>query len=107
LIALAGSHTRFIRNRISLFTELELLEVDPNGFWPHLYNERYQPTPNYGLPDYAMPAYGELPHGVWYSHQVKRMLDVPPGESVIFQPDSDADREDVPSPQPDEMPGNE
>jgi len=102
LVQLANAHINYIQRRTSLFLELELLTVDDSGFWPELYDERYQPTPNYELPEYSMPPYGELPPCVWYSKKVKRMLHVPPGQSMIFQPENNAsdDAEVVPTPDP-------
>jgi hypothetical protein len=82
--------------------DLELLTVDDQGFWPELYDERYQPSVNYQLPDHALPAYGQLPGRVHYSKKVRRMLHVPPGQSVIFHPDGDRqpELEEVPAPAP-------
>ncbi len=79
----AKEHIGYILDRIQLFLDLELLEVDDGGFWPELYNERYQPDPHYQLPPYARPAYGTLPHGVCYSHKMKRMLEIPTGRTEV------------------------
>jgi hypothetical protein len=99
---LARSHILYILDRIGLFLDLELLEVDESGFWQQLYDETYQPTPNYQLPDYALPVYGELPHGIRPSHKIKRMLYVPPGQSIIYRSDGSQDTlgEEVPAPEP-------
>ncbi len=79
----ASQHIGYIQDRISLFLDLELLVVDDSGFWPKLYNEDYQPLLRYELP--LVPPYGTLPRHIWYSHKVKRMLKVPPGQTLIFQ----------------------
>jgi hypothetical protein len=101
---LAGSHIQYILDRIGLFLDLELLEVDENGFWQQLYDDAHQPTTNLHLPEHALPVYGQLPRGTWPSHQIKRMLQVPPGHSMVFQPDGSGEEaaEEIAAPQPDE-----
>lgn len=104
LLALARAHVDYILGRIQLFHDLELLQVDDSGFWPMLYDERFQPEPNYELPYYAQPVYGELPRRTWHSKKIKRMLCVPAGEAMIFdtsaaQPSSS---EELPAPQADQ-----
>ncbi len=100
---LAGSHVRYVLDRIGLFVDLELLEVNEQGFWTQLYDEALQPTPNLQLPNYALPVYGQLPRGTLPSHQIKRMLQVPPGQTMIHRPDGTAGNlgEEVPTPAPD------
>ncbi|MCL4203288.1 MAG: TolC family protein [Pirellulaceae bacterium] len=88
LTAVAAAHISYLVDRIQLFMDLELLEVDERGFWSELYVEDFQPQPNFHLPNYGAPVYGELPPGPWFSHKMKRMLHVPPGETVIFRPDA-------------------
>ena len=85
LNSLARSHITYLLDRIGLFLDLELLEVDEAGFWQQLYDDSHQPTPNVGLPDYALPVYGQLPQGVWPSHKIKRMLHVPAGQTMIYR----------------------
>ncbi len=97
LNAVAKQHIGYILGRLQLFLDLEELIVDDSGFWPLLYRDDYQPTPNYQLPSYALPAYGCLPPNVRYSHKVKRMYDVPTGQSMIFRPAADR-LEDVAQP---------
>ncbi len=92
LTTLAGTHIGYLIDRIQLFMDLELLMVDDDGFWPELYQMDFQPQPNLHLLDYGSPVYGDLPHGPWFSHKMKRMLHVPPGETVIFQPEGGPDR---------------
>jgi hypothetical protein len=106
LVNLASAHIDYIQRRITFFLDLELLEVDDNQFWPQLYDENYQPTVSYQLPEYAQPAYGCLPDRVLYSKKVRRMLHVPPGQSTIFRPErsDDLDAEQILTPQPDDTP---
>ena len=85
LSSVASDHIDYIRGRIDLFLNTELLTVDASGFWPELYDEEYQPTAQYQLPNYAAPAYGQLPP-VCYSKEIKRMRCIPNGTSAIHRP---------------------
>ncbi|MBN1855299.1 MAG: TolC family protein, partial [Pirellulales bacterium] len=80
LIAVARQHIGYLSDRIQLFLDLELLEIDTNGFWPELYNEEYQPMADFLWPGNAWPAYGTLPGNVRYSCKMQRMLCVPSGQ---------------------------
>ena len=86
LNAVAAEHIRYIRDRIQLFIDLESLEVDDEGFWPELYDERFQPTPSFHIPTFGRPVYGELPCHVHYSRDVQRMLAVPAGTAEVLNP---------------------
>ena len=86
LFSVAQDHIFYIRDRMQLFLDLELLEVDDSGFWPELYDEHYQPEGYYQLPPEAMPAYGDLPHGLMFSKMMRRMLDVPVGVAGVHAP---------------------
>ncbi len=88
LSSVAGVQIRYLLNRIELFLDLEQLYVGPDGFWSELYNRDQQPEVVTQLPQYALPAYGHLPHGVWYSKKVRRMLDVPTGTSSLGRDES-------------------
>lgn len=92
LTSLAAAHIGYLIDRIQLFMDLELLMVDDQGFWAELYQMDFQPQPNLHLLDYGSPVYGDLPPGPWFSHKMKRMLYVPPGETAIFQPAGAADQ---------------
>ncbi|MCY2994612.1 MAG: TolC family protein [Planctomycetota bacterium] len=93
---MARAHLLYLRTRINLFLDLELLQVNDTGFWPEVYDQQYQPTPNYGDPAYASPAYGELPRGVHYSRKVRRMLEIPTGETTLFGPDGQSSSKSEP-----------
>ena len=97
---LAGAHINYVLDRVRLFLDLELLQVDHEGFWPQLYDEKYQPTASYQLPNYGLPIYGQLPSRTLPSHLIRRMLEVPPGETIICRPDTPAGNapEEVPAP---------
>ena len=58
LSTVAGQHIGYILDRIELFLNLELLEVDAAGFWPELYDENHQPAVQFAPPPYSGPAYG-------------------------------------------------
>ena len=85
--AMAQAHVSYLLGRIDLFLDLELLEVDDAGFWKDVYDEHHQPAPNWELPAYARPVYGELPRGLWYSHPMRRMLEVPVGQTTVYATD--------------------
>lgn len=81
---MARTHITYLLQRIEFFLALELLQVDDQGFWPYVYDERHQPRPNLQWPPGGLPPYGELPHGVWYSPKIKRMLHVPVGQTAVL-----------------------
>ncbi len=83
LSSVARQHIRYVLDRIQLFVDLELLEVDDQGFWPELYNEDYAPLANWQFPVTAGYAYGSLPSCVWYSECMRRMDCVPFGQAEI------------------------
>ena len=45
LSGVANRHINYIVDRMDLFFDLELLEVDDRGMWNELSNEQYQPSP--------------------------------------------------------------
>ncbi len=79
----ASDHIGYILRRMQLFLDLELLDVNDDGFWPELYDEDHQPEGYYQLPPEALPAYGTLPHGLMFSKLMRRMEYVPPGTAMI------------------------
>ena len=83
LRGVASSHINYITSRIQLFLDMELLEVGESGFWQPLYNEQFQPEPSFQLIGDALPAYGDLPIGPWYSEELRHILDVPTGISML------------------------
>lgn len=86
LSSVAGRHIGYIVDRTQLFVDLELLTVGDDGFWHELYDEEFQPEPFFQLPLYSEPVYGTLVPGLWYSHRIRRMMEVPPGEAAIHSP---------------------
>lgn len=83
LSRVASGHIDYVQLRMRLFLDLELLQVGDDGFWHDLYDEQIQPEPFFQLPEYAMPAYGDLPHGLMFSHKIRRMLTVPVGVAGV------------------------
>ncbi len=102
LSSVAGRHIDYIVDRMELFLDTELLEVDELGLWNGLYDESVKPTPYYQLPSHAYPFYGELPHGLHFSKAMRRMTQVPPGTSM-FHRDPTAE-ELQPAPEPVHLP---
>ncbi|MGE3777092.1 MAG: TolC family protein, partial [Pirellulaceae bacterium] len=87
----ASRHIGYIVDRTQLFVDLELLTVDERGFWRELYNENFQPDPFYQVATYGQPVYGRLVPGLWYSHLIRRMEQVPAGMSAVHNQDGDGD----------------
>ncbi|MFV1964404.1 MAG: TolC family protein [Pirellulaceae bacterium] len=83
LSQVANEHFAYITRRTRLFLDMELLTVGDDDFWHDLYSDDLQPSPYYQLPSYALPAYGELPGHIWYSHAIRRMAAVPTGISAV------------------------
>ena len=79
----AGAHIDYILDRIDLFLDLELLQVNEQGFWPDLYDENAQPEVRMAPPTGSGPAYGRLPN-VRYSPSIRRMNCVPFGQPMNF-----------------------
>lgn len=69
----ASRHIDYIIDRTQLFFDLELLEVDEEGFWNELNEESFQPQPWFDIPEWGQPVYGELP-AVRYSEEIRQML---------------------------------
>ena len=73
LSAVASRHIQYIVDRAQLFFNLELLMVDEDGFWEDIRNEELQPSPQFEIPAWGTPVYGELPN-VRYSSTVRQIL---------------------------------
>ena len=69
----ANQHIQYLVDRTQLFFDLELLFVDGRGFWDDLRNEDVQPEPQFQIPAWGKPVYGNLPD-VRYSSTVKQIL---------------------------------
>jgi outer membrane protein TolC len=69
----ASRHIQYLVDRTQLFFDLELLMVDENGFWDDIRNEDVQPDPQFSIPAWGTPAFGDLPN-VRYSSTVKEIL---------------------------------
>ncbi|MCA9135073.1 MAG: hypothetical protein KDA45_18015, partial [Planctomycetales bacterium] len=68
------------------FLDVEQLQVDNLNFWPGLRDESYPFLANTNFPGSMPDAYGCLPSGPWYSKQLRRMEQVPPGNSFNHKP---------------------
>ncbi|MCA9263546.1 MAG: TolC family protein [Planctomycetales bacterium] len=83
LSAVASQHIGFVIDRIQLFLDLELLQVDETGFWLDLYDEKLQPYANVVRPPCSGPAYGCIPPWLCYSDEVRRICQIPFGTPEI------------------------
>ncbi len=98
LRAVAALRVAYILDRISLFIDLELLQLDERGQWAGLRDESFQAEPFFQLPGYARPAYGKLHPKLWYSHRLREMEQVPDGQSHVWR------QPDQPQPPQEELP---
>ena len=69
----ASRHIQYIVDRTQLFFDLELLMVDDEGFWNDIRNEEVQPEPQFEIPSWGTPVYGNLPN-VRHSSIVRQIL---------------------------------
>lgn len=94
LSAVASRHIDYILDRTQLFLDMELMEVNEQGFWDELYQEDFEPTLYLDLPTWASPVYGSLPC-VDYSQCIRGPMMVQPGQPMIFrEPVNDQSTED-------------
>lgn len=83
LNTVATQHITYIQNRTQFFLDLESLTVDETGFWQDLYNEQVQPVPRFDFVPNSGRPYGELPPRLRYSRDIRRMEQIPNGQSMI------------------------
>ena len=79
----ADRHLSYVRSRTQLFLDLELLELNDDGFWDPQREETYQPMAVFAFPSTPYPPYGLLPSGLHYSDDILRMLHTPAGTPWI------------------------
>ena len=77
LSAVATEHIGYLTDRISLFFDLEQLVVDDTGTWHGMSDTTVVPEPDFRLEHSGRSPYGDLPPGVHYSEEIRRMLEVP------------------------------
>ncbi len=88
LSAVAGGRIGYIIDRAQLALDLELMMLDDQGFWPEIFDDQYQPQPDYQFPPDAGPTYGDIPEFLKVSRKIKRMLDyAPPGAFTPIRSD--------------------
>ncbi len=70
--------------------DLEIMELDTAGIWPHADDPQYRPTPNLVYADDTGPAYGHLPKRLLVSHEIRKTLaQSVPGENLLRNGDGD------------------
>jgi hypothetical protein len=70
LSIVANRHVSYILGRITLFVDLEQLQLDPFGRWPALHVPSW--SPELDVADGPWPNYGSLPRGIHYSRELTR-----------------------------------
>ncbi len=101
LRGVAGLRIGYLVDRARFVLDLELMQVDENGFWPQISDPGYQPAPNLTFPRNAGPTYGELSPRVLPSRLMYHLYRHPlPGERIEqieqIDPTRDVPREDPP-----------
>lgn len=82
LIAVANSRIGYIVDDAFFAIDLELMELDQSGYWPHINDPNFQPVRNLVYPKHAGPTYGTIPSYLKVSDQMKQIFKKPlPGES--------------------------
>lgn len=66
----ADNRLGYIINRMQFFVDLELIELDADGFWQGLRDESYGPQPVSQIPG---EPYGPLVPGLWYSREIRAL----------------------------------
>jgi hypothetical protein len=61
LTAVANLRISDLVNRTQFVLNMELMQLDEDGFWPQIDDPNYQPEPNLLYPLTAGPTYGEIP----------------------------------------------
>ena len=84
LTDVANRHIQYLVDRTQLFFDLELLIVDESGFWDDVRQEEVQPEPQFSIPSWGTPVYGNLPN-VRHSSEIKKILRPRDLEARIIQ----------------------
>ena len=84
LINVANFRIRYIIADARFALDLESMQLDELGFWPHINDPDFQPVRNLLYPESAGPTYGDIPPFLKVSKMLKRLVDQPlPGESAV------------------------
>jgi hypothetical protein len=75
LINVANSRIDYITQRAQFALDLELMQLDEEGFWQQIYDDDYQPQPQLQYPLEAGETYGEIPDFLRVSDSIRRMRD--------------------------------
>ena len=73
LINVANSRIDYITQRARFALDLELMQLDEDGFWQQIYDDDYQPQPRLQYPLEAGEAYGDIPEFLRVSDSIQRM----------------------------------
>ena len=77
LIDVANFRIRYIVADAQFAVDLESMELDEFGFWPHINDSDFQHVRNLIYPEGAGPTYGDIPPFLKVSKQLKRLVDSP------------------------------
>ena len=89
LTSVANSRIDYLVDRARFVLDLELMQVDENGFWPQINDPTYQPAANLVYPPNAGPTYGTLSPCVKPSRLLRHIYGHPlPGEAIELREQS-------------------
>ncbi len=74
LINVANFRIRYIIADARFAVDLESMELNEFGFWPHINDPEFQHARNVLYPESAGPTYGDIPPYLKVSRQLKRLL---------------------------------
>lgn len=73
----ADNHIGYLVNRMQLFLDLEVMQLDDTGFWLGLRDESLQPPAQFVLPPENGPPYGPLVPRLRYSRELRAIHGLP------------------------------
>ena len=83
LTSVANARIGYLVDRARFVLDLELMQLDENGFWPEINDANYQPEPNLLYPTNAGPTYGHISPCVKPSKLMYHIYCHPrPGEAI-------------------------
>ncbi|MCP4195196.1 MAG: hypothetical protein GY768_31735 [Planctomycetaceae bacterium] len=85
LQSVANDRLKYLVDRAQFVLNLELMQLDSNGFWPEINNPNYQPQPRTVYPRNAGPTYGQITPWVKPSKLIYQIYRHPlPGDETVL-----------------------
>ena len=100
LTEVADDRISYLVDRAAFVLDLELMQLDSDGFWPEINDPNYQPEPRTLYPRNAGPTYGSITPWVKPSKLIYHIYRHPlPGDRTVIindSPEQETDAEDLP-----------